>query len=788
MSEEMKNEIKLVDETFPNRLPLLITRGSVVFPLVAKMIYAQRHFSIAGYQKAIDEYQSNVIIATQKDSEKDSDFTLSDIYEVATSCKILSTSYGERSTQRIRLSGAMRVIIKDIELIDGVYYAIFEEYPDKVGSEFEEVKLITAMLQQIEKFGVNQILPTGENDFRMLVKSGADSLTLSYYVSDALNLNVDTKINLLSAETVNDRLYKLIGHIKEAAYNNEIEQKISEYLKESASKNQREYILREKMKAISKELGDDQATGESIQEKLKKNPYPQEVKDKVLNELKRMESMPQGSLEASLIKDYIDIVFDIPWFEETKDNDDISNVKKVLDEDHYGLKLVKERILEYLAVKQVNGNLKAPILCFFGPPGCGKTSLSMSIARALGRKFVKCSLGGISDEAEIRGHRRTYVGSRPGRIISLLRKAKVRNPVFLLDEIDKLGMDSYKGDPSSALLEVLDPEQNFSFNDNYLEISYDLSNVLFICTANDIHRIPEPLQDRLELIPVDSYTLLDKLYIAKGFLIKKEMKANGVSEDTVAFLDDGLTYIIERYTKESGVRDLERKIATILRKIIVDKLEGKIKKTKKKVTVGVKEVRKYLGVEMYEKTDKEKGSQIGVVTGLAYTPFGGDILPIEVTFFKGKGNLILTGKLGEVMKESCSIALDYLKANAEKYHISSKFFNEHDIHIHVPEGAVSKDGPSAGCAIATAMASAFTKTPVSGDIAMTGEVTLRGNALPIGGLREKTLAAVRSGIKKVIVPNGNKKDVDELPKEIKDNLEIIYMNKVDEAINICFKQ
>jgi len=499
--------------------------------------------------------------------------------------------------------------------------------------------------------------------------------------------------------------------------------------------------------------------------------------------MKKYNLMPQGSLEGSLIRSYIDILLSLPWTEKTNDNDDLKNVQKILDEDHYGLDKPKKRIIEYLAVKKLTGNLKAPILCFYGPPGTGKTSLAKSIARALDRKFIKASLGGITDESEIRGHRRTYVGSMPGRIIQGMRKAKTVNPVFLLDEIDKLG-NSYKGDPSSALLEVLDPEQNNAFADNFIEEPYDLSNVLFICTANYLENIPSPLLDRLELIELNSYTAIEKMHIAKEHLIKKCLVANGLSSDQIEFDDHAIDFIIERYTREAGVRELERLISSICRKVCVELVnDSKLKK----VVVHPHEVKKYLGIEIFESTQKEKGEQVGVVTGLAYTEYGGDILPIEVNYFPGKGSLILTGKLGDVMKESCSIALDYVRANAKKYGIDSNLFDKNDIHVHVPEGAVPKDGPSAGVAITTAIISSLSNKPVSGDIAMTGEVTLRGNALPIGGLREKSLAALRSGIKEIIVPAKNKNNVEELPKEVKDNLKIVYMNNVDDALKECFK-
>ena len=471
------------------------------------------------------------------------------------------------------------------------------------------------------------------------------------------------------------------------------------------------------------------------------------------------------------------------WYQKTEDNEDLQNVQKVLDEDHYGLEKVKKRIIEYLAVKKMTGNLKAPILCFYGPPGCGKTSLGKSIAKALGRKFYKASLGGISDEAEIRGHRRTYVGSMPGRIIQGMTRAGVVNPVFLLDEIDKVGGANYKGDPASALLEVLDPEQNFAFNDNFLEEPYDLSNVLFICTANYLENVPAPLLDRLELIEVPSYTEIEKIKIAQGFLIPKQVAANGLKPEDITFSEDAIKEMIEHYSMEAGVRQLERLVASICRKVVVELLNDP--KTVKPIQVDAERVKKYLGVEIFEGTKKEKENQIGVVTGLAYTEFGGDILPIEVNYFPGKGGLVLTGKLGDVMKESATIALDYVRANSKKYGIDDDIFQKNDIHIHVPEGAVPKDGPSAGVAITTAIISCLTHTPVDANVAMTGEVTLRGKALPIGGLREKSLAAARSGIKEIIVPEENRKDVSELPEEVKKTLKISYMKCVDDALAIA---
>ncbi|MGA0876250.1 MAG: endopeptidase La, partial [Bacilli bacterium] len=560
-----------------------------------------------------------------------------------------------------------------------------------------------------------------------------------------------------------------------------IDKHLQEEVRKSAEKNQREYFLREKLKAIKTELGENPESSdseESLLKRLESGQYPDHIKAKVRAELKRGEMMPSSSLEASLIKSYVELMLDLPWWQRTNDNDDLSNVQKILDDDHYGLEKVKKRIIEYLAVKKMTGSLKAPILCFYGPPGVGKTSLARSISRALGRKFFKASLGGISDEAEIRGHRRTYVGSMPGRILNGMKKSGVINPVFLLDEVDKLA-SSYKGDPASALLEVLDPEQNFAFNDNYIEEPYDLSNVMFIATANYLEDIPAPLRDRLELIEVNSYTEVEKLEIANRHLIEKQLLANGLKPEQITFTKEALSTIIEFYTREAGVRELERKIASVCRKAVVDLIQDP-KLITIKVTPAV--VRKYLGVEIFDNSKKEKTSQVGVVTGLAYTQYGGDILPIEVNHFPGSGRLVLTGKLGDVMKESATIALDYIQANATKYGIDSKMFKERDIHIHIPEGAVPKDGPSAGVTMTVAIISALTGRQASSEVAMTGEVTLRGNVLAIGGLREKTIAALRSGIKTVLIPEENKKNVDDLAKEVKDNLKIIYVKNVDEAI------
>ena len=561
---------------------------------------------------------------------------------------------------------------------------------------------------------------------------------------------------------------------------NEVEANINTRVKQSIDENQKEFYLREKMKAIKEELGDVPNGAddvEAIRQKLEKNPYPDNIKAKVREELQRYEMMTASSPEANVIRTYIDWVLKTPWYQETADNQDLKKVQEILDGDHYGLEKPKERIMEYLAVKQMTNSLKAPIICLVGPPGVGKTSIAKSIAHALNRKFVKASLGGVTDESEIRGHRRTYLGSMPGRIIQSMKKAGVINPVFLLDEIDKMSSD-YKGDPTSAMLEVLDPEQNEFFSDNYIEEPYDLSKVLFIATANDLGGIPGPLRDRLEIIELSSYTEQEKMMIAKEHLIRKERDANGLKEDQLTITDDALMYIIRHYTREAGVRQLERLIAAICRKAVLKILRD----GQTNVTVEEKDLEDFLGKAQFDHTKKLKKPTVGVVTGLAWTQFGGDILPIEVNHFPGTGQFIITGQLGDVMKESASIALDYLKAHEKEYGLKPEDFEKQDIHIHVPEGAVKKDGPSAGVTLTTALYSAFTGKPVRDDIAMTGEITLTGDVLPIGGLKEKSISANRSGIKTIIIPKDNEKDIDDIPESVRKELHIILADNIDTVL------
>lgn len=766
-------------------LPLLITKGMILYPKNQKLIDAGRDFSINAIRTSKDKADSLILISSQREVDIENP-TSEDVFPTGVLARIISVSEREKRL-RARVEVIDRVSLSDIELDkdDNCYIAkAIMLDPIQIDEKSSET-IVNSINHELEKFpSVISKLP--KNIVNLCADKSA-ALDVCYALAGFFDGPIEIKEKMLETNDIVVLAENILAFISGENTKEEIERNISDTVRESTEKSQKEYFLREKLKAIKKELGEDTSGSNSpdkILEKIEKYPYPENIKVKVKSEIKKYEMMPQGSLEAALILSYLDILMSIPWWQKTEDDEDLKHVEDILNEDHYGLENPKKRIIEYLAVKKLTGNLKSPILCFFGPPGTGKTSLGKSIARALGRKFVKCSLGGISDEAEIRGHRRTYVGSMPGRIIQGMRKAGVSNPVFLLDEVDKLA-SSYKGDPASALLEVLDPEQNFMFNDNYVEEPYDLSDVLFICTANYLENIPGPLRDRLELIQLSSYTEIEKKHIAFEHLIKKQTELNGLKPENVTFTEDAISYILHYYTREAGVRDLERKIASCLRKVAVQIVKDP---SITHVEIDEKKVREYLGVEVFDYSKKEKEKQVGVITGLAYTEYGGDILPIEVTYFKGKGGLVLTGKLGDVMKESATIALDYVKANAEKYHIDPQLFIDNDIHIHVPEGAVPKDGPSAGVAMTLAIISALSKSPVSPDIALTGEVTLRGNALPIGGLREKSLAALRSGIKTIIVPKENKKDVDELPSEVKESLKILYMKDVDDAHKVVFKE
>ena len=763
-------------------LPLLPTRSFVLFPSTIQPIEAGRSFSINAIRAAHLQADSLLFVACQK-NPNDETIDFNNIYHYGSLCRIVSI-VEKGDLVRVRVDVVERIRLNTLSFDNANGYYVAEGVVDKIPEvdSLTNDSIIRAIVEKLNN--LPNVLSLLNKSTLNLVNKTKEASSLCYILASNLQGSTEEKQSILECNDVNSLMEKIVLLLSGEQTKAQIEENIANSVRESSEKQQKEYFLREKLKAIKKELGentDGNNSPESILEKIENNPYPENIKKKVKSELNKFDMMPQGSLEAALIQSYLDVLLSIPWWEKTEDDEDLHHVEDILNEDHYGLENPKKRIIEYLAIKKLTGNLKSPILCFYGPPGTGKTSLGKSIARALGRKFFKASLGGISDEAEIRGHRRTYVGSLPGRIIQGMRKAGVTNPVFLLDEVDKLA-SSYKGDPASALLEVLDPEQNNQFNDNYVEEPYDLSDVLFICTANYLENIPGPLRDRLELIQLSSYTEIEKMHIVKEHLIKKQIEINGLKEEQVEFTDDAIKYIIRSYTRESGVRELERKIASCLRKVAVNFVKDpNIGKT----IINEDKVREFLGTPIFEDSHKEKEPQIGVVTGLAYTEYGGDILPIEVNYFKGKGALILTGHLGDVMKESASIALDYVKSNAELFKIDSDLFQNNDIHIHVPEGAVPKDGPSAGVAMTCAIISCLSKRPVSPDVAMTGEVTLRGQALPIGGLREKSLAALRCGIKTIIVPKENRKDVEELPQEVKDNLKIIYMEKVEDAVEVC---
>lgn len=759
-------------------LPVICTRGMLVFPGHELSLDVGRTFSLNAMDLAVSQHDSNIVLVSQiHPLEEEINFDM--VYHHATLCKITKRiKKDNHGTIKLTVVGEKRVELESLYTEGECYYAKVRYLEDIHGDPNEETALVRKLTEQMQSMnGASQLLP---RELISNITHGLSASELADTIGHYINSDLVEREKILAEPDINKRLLLVLASMQKEKAINEIENSINNRVKKSIDENQKEFYLREKLKAIKEELGDapnGEDEVERFRSKIKDNPYPQNVKDKLTEELARYEMMPSTSPEANVVRTYLDWMTKLPWFEMTEDNQDITKVEEILDEDHFGLKKPKERIVEQLAVKQMTQSLKAPIICLVGPPGVGKTSISKSIARALDRKFVKISLGGVTDESEIRGHRRTYLGSMPGRIIQGMKKAGVMNPVFLLDEIDKMASD-YKGDPTSAMLEVLDPEQNSMFSDNYIEEPYDLSQVLFIATANDLGGIPEPLRDRLEIIELSSYTEQEKLMIAKDHLIKKELKNHGLTDEQLTITDDALMYIIRHYTREAGVRQLERLIAAICRKSVLKIL----KKTTDHVAVEVNDLEELLGKAPFDHTKKQPKPQVGVVTGLAWTQFGGDILPIEVNHFKGSGKFIVTGQLGDVMKESASIALDYLKAHADKYSLKDIDFDKQDIHIHVPEGAVKKDGPSAGVTLTTAIYSAFTQKPVRDDVAMTGEVTLTGNVLPIGGLKEKSISAHRSGIHTIIIPKDNAKDIDDIPESVRNDLTIITADHIDTVL------
>ena len=740
------------------------------------MIEVGRDKSINAVEESMAYFDGQVFIVSQKDVLVD-DPHGQDLYTMGTVCRIKTTKKKE-GFLRVTFVGLERASIIRLSEDERMLFASVKPEVDVHGDNLEEM----ALVRQIAK-GLEQITNIGQSFppevFSQLTK-GVSAEQLSDQVAQYFPMNLDERQGLLEELVLNQRLLLIISNLKKEKELTNIEQGINEKVRERIEENQREYYLREKLRAIKEELGDvPNSTDDmdTLRRLVEDNPYPANIKAKALEEIQRYEMLPSSSGESGVIRTYLDWLLGVPWWQESDDNEDLVAVRAVLDHDHYGLEKVKDRIMEYLAVKTMTKSLNAPIICLVGPPGVGKTSLAKSIANALNRNFVKASLGGVRDEAEIRGHRRTYLGSLPGRIIQGMKKAGVINPVFLIDEIDKMASD-YKGDPSSAMLEVLDPEQNALFSDHYLEEAYDLSKVMFIATANYLEDIPAALRDRLEIINLSSYTEDEKVNIAVHHLIPKQAALNGLKPKQFNIADKVVLHIIRNYTREAGVRQLERHVAALCRKSVL----AILKDGKKSITVTDKLMLEWLGKEIFEYGKKEKTDQVGVVTGLAYTSFGGDVLPVEVTSFEGKGRLIVTGQLGSVMKESTEIALGYVKSNAKKYGIDPKFFESNDIHIHVPEGAVPKDGPSAGITLTTALVSALTHIPVHSDLAMTGEVTLRGNVLPIGGLKEKSLAAHRVGITKILIPKLNAKDLDELPKIVKEHITFVPVESMEQVL------
>ncbi len=753
------------------KLPVVALRGRVVFPSVSVSFDVGRLISLTAVKMAADT-DSRLFVVAQKNAEK-SDVTPDDIYDVGTVVRIKQITKLPGNNVRISAEGLYRAAVRTVEYVDNTLVADVNELKSITSDQtLEEAYLRTSRDLVRELFSDGNRI-SKEN--LQTIEAASDADDFVNITAHNLNVKTDVKQQLLSCNRVVERLRLMDKVLNDELEISRLERKINSMVRASIDKNQKEYYLREQLKAIHTELGDDEEERDELERRIKAKQMPQEVEEKALKELTRMSRMQTSSPDYNVLRMYLDWLLDIPWNEKTEDTESLSDAVKILNEDHYGLDKIKERITEYLAVLKLTNGLNAPILCLVGPPGVGKTSIASSIARSLGRKFVRMSLGGVKDESEIRGHRKTYIGALPGRIIAGIKNAGSANPVFLLDEIDKLSSDM-RGDPASALLEVLDPAQNSTFRDRYLEVPYDLSKVLFITTANSVDTIPRPLLDRMELIELGGYTAEEKREIAKRYLVPKKRAANGLEEGQLSFDDGALDEIINGYTMEAGVRHLEREIDAVCRKAAVRTAEGNTDK----ITVTAATVQEMLGARRYERDAAALGGdEVGAATGLAWTAVGGTTLTIEVSAMHGKGDILLTGKLGDVMKESARAAISYIRANCSQYGIAGSVFETTDIHIHVPEGATPKDGPSAGITMATAILSAFTKKPVRKSVAMTGEITLRGKVLPIGGLKEKALAAYRTGITQVIIPADNKKDLEEVPESVRGRIDFVPVTEVD---------
>lgn len=758
-------------------LPLIPLRGLTVFPNTTVNFDVGRKKSVAAVTDAVKNRNGKIILCRQINTDE-SNPKEDGIYTVGVLARVVQVISNGGETLRIIVDGIKKVKVTG-----------YVGNPDFFVASYEPMKELHARTVEAKAYRrkcmsvVEEHYFVGERatkDVYNILNETEEPVAFLYRAAHLMDIS--DRQGFLEIDDVIDKYELLLDFLEDELEIAKVEKKINRKVRESIDKGQKEYYLREQIKAIQEELGDED--DDDLLLKADKLPIPEESKKKLKKDIERNAKMPTSSPDYAISRNYFDFVFDLPWGIESEDNNDIENARKILDEDHYGLEKIKERILEFLAVRQLTDEKREPIICLVGPPGVGKTSIVKSIARALNRKYVRMSLGGIRDEAEIRGHRKTYVGAMPGRIISNIRIAGTMNPVFLLDEIDKLASD-FKGDPSSALLEVLDPEQNNAFRDNYLEIPFDLSKVIFITTANNPDAIPAPLYDRMEIIEMSGYTPEEKLQIAKKHLIGKQLKAHGISEDRLSFTDDGIEKIIYSYTRESGVRGLEKEIANVMRKVAVKIVSGE---AQDKIVVTKDNVKEFLGVEKYLENEKPEHSEVGAATGLAWTAVGGEILTIEVSIVSGKGEILLTGHLGDVMKESARTAISYIHAHADDYNIPERAFKDKDIHIHVPEGAIPKDGPSAGITIATAVFSALTGKGVRNDVAMTGEITLRGKVLPIGGLKEKSLAAMRAGIKKVLIPVDNMKDLDDIPESVKNGVKFIPVENVSEVFKIAIER
>jgi len=772
-----KDQLLPFDREKEKAYPLLPLRDIVLFPYMVVPLFVGRTKSIKALEEALNK-EKLVFLATQRKA-KDDNPAETDIHSVGTLGTVLQLLRLPDGGVKVLVEGKKRAVIRE-----------FAPHPDFFQVYVREIEDTTEITPEVEAL-IRRAHSTFENYVKLSKKVPPEMLVsvstidepnrLTDTIAAHLSLKLDDKQKLLEIERGKERLEKLYGFMEAEIEILEIEKKIRNRVKKQMEKTQKEYYLSEQMRAIQKEMGDrdDMTTDlKDLEDQIKKKKMSPEATDKVKKEFKKLKMMPPMSAEVTVVRNYIDWMLSLPWFEKTETKLNIDEASRILEEDHYGLKDPKERILEYLAVQGLVEKLKGPILCFVGPPGVGKTSLAKSIARATGRNFVRISLGGVRDEAEIRGHRRTYIGALPGKILQYLKKAGSNNPVFLLDEVDKMSAD-FRGDPSAALLEVLDPEQNHAFNDHYIDIDYDLSEIMFITTANLVDPIIPALRDRMEIIRLPGYTEYEKLHIARQFLLRKQIKENGLTEKNIAFTDNGILTIIRRFTREAGVRNLEREISSICRKVAKEVIR---KGRESRFQITAQNISKYLGVYRFRYGKTEEKDEIGMTTGLAWTEAGGELLSVEATIMPGKGKLLLTGKLGDVMQESAQAALTYIRSRGDYLGLDKDFFQNIDIHVHVPEGAIPKDGPSAGVAMATSLASALTKKPVHKDIAMTGEITLRGKVLPIGGLKEKLIAAHRGNVTCVIIPRDNEKDLKEIPPRVKKDLKIVLVDHVDEVL------